>query len=164
MSDLIKVSFNMPRREILAQECAKANGEDFVVWMDAFNEGYELAKEAHIDPDAFNNIVHACNDTKRFCLMMEAFSEHAKENPEGENAFNLLLRHVRASKFDLPSWMISIEYFYNWLDQNNRHASLINILGFIKGCESSKSSGDISIKLNLKELLTRMLDRYGYQE
>lgn len=161
MTTCLTATFVMPNAEELATERSKANGEPYLAWYDSLSKGIRLAVDSMVDPDAVMLLSTNCSQSSQFLLIMEALNEHAKENPYGANAFNLVVYHVEKSPYTLQAWIESLDYFYKWLSQNGRQASLTAILNYIDGCVDKKAS---TKGPELKESLKRVLDTYGFQD
>ncbi len=102
-----------------------------------------------------------CRRPEQFRLLMEALAEWRKEHPDEPTGFDLLAESVDESPYSLGEWVESIEYFYDWLGQNQRHANFQSLLGFLHCCVQAAGSGPE--RLPLKDLLVEMLDTYGFQ-
>lgn len=153
----------MPDITKLAEECSKNTEESFITWYDALSKGMKLAEDSMIDPDAFLMLVRNCNHSTQFLLIMEALNTHAKENPRGSNAFNLLDCFVDKSTFALKDWLEGLEYFCDWLTQNVRQAGLTSMLNYIARCINSKPNTDPK-DFNLRESVEEVLHTYGFQD
>jgi len=160
MSTLVTPTFNMPNTDAFAKELSGNTNCSFIEWYDALTQAAKLAHGANIDPDGFILLARSSSQASTFILIIEALSEYTKENPYGDNALNLLFSYVRNSQYELQAWVDALEYFYKWLEQNNRHASFVPMLSYIKGCigPSAPEQG------TLRELVSKVLDTYGYQD
>ena len=145
----------------LAQARAKATGHDYMSWLDALSEGRTLQEEARLGERSFRQLAEACESPQQFAVVIEALDEHAKENPDSPNGFALLAEQVNDSPYDLGEWVEALDYFYDWLEQHQRHGAFQTILGFL-GC-SVESLPSLAEKPPLKDLAADMLDEYGFQ-
>lgn len=152
----------MPEIEVLARERAAGGGGDYMAWLEALSEGAYLQGEAHLGERDFSRTLAACSTPKRFSLLLEAFDEHAKEHPYAPNGFQLLADHVDESPDSLEDWTAAIEYFYDWLAQNQRPApGLAPLLEYLSCCvEAQAGQPD---KAQLRDVLADMLDQYGFE-
>lgn len=152
----------MPNIEEMAAKLAGDDKSLYMAWLDALSEGAFLQGEAHLGERAFWQTAEACATPKQFSLLVEAFDEHAKEHPYAPNGFNLLADHVDDSPDSLSDWIAAIEYFYDWLGQNKRSApGLAQMLEYLSCCVESQAN--LPHKESLQDVLTDMLDRYGYE-
>ena len=148
----------MPDPNVLAAKRAQESGDSYLAWYDALAKGIEFANVSMIDPDALLMLTENSKSAEQFLLVMEALREYAKENPYGVNAYNLLNYYIEQTPYSLVSWLDALEYFYKWLNKNNRHASLEVILNYISGCIKDGAGFDVP---NLKETVHSVLDQYG---
>lgn len=163
MTPCVNATFVMPELNKLAEERSKATGESFIMWYDVLQKGVTLAHGAKIDPDAFLMIAHNSSSASQFLVFMEALSRYAKENPYGENAFNLVAHYIDQSNYSIKDWVDAIDYFYNWLSTHYQQASLTTILGYISKCaENEKSSKRNNSKFI--EIIDKVLGTYGFQD
>lgn len=152
----------MPDIEELAQEQAGDDKSQYMPWLNALSEGAFLQGEAHLGERAFIQTARACATPKQFSLLVEAFDEHAKEHPYAPTGFNLLADHVDDSPDSLEDWIAAIEYFYDWLAQNNRKSpGLAQMLDYLSCCVEAQKS--LPHKEALIHVLTDMLDQYGFE-
>lgn len=163
MTPCVNATFVMPEIEKLAKERSKATGESFMDWHDALKKGMELASDAKIDPDAFLMMTNSSSKSSQFLLIMEALDGYAKENPYGTNAFNLVSHYIDQSSYPLQDWVEVIDYFYDWLAKNCRHASLTAILGYVSECVDDKEP-ILSNDLDFVDIVKRVLGTYGFQD
>lgn len=163
MSNFVIATFVMPDITQLTKERSKNTNESFMSWYDALSKGMKLAEESMIDPDAFLMLARNCSHSAQFLLIMEALNAHAKENPYGSNAFNLLDCFVEKSTFALKDWLDGLECFCDWLTQNVRQAGLISMLSYIAGCINSKNNTEPT-DFNLRESVEKVLHTYGFQD
>lgn len=162
MTTCVTATFVMPEINKLAQDRSVATGESFMSWYDALNKGTELACHANIDPDAFLMVANSAIKSSQFLLVMEALDGYARENPYGANAFNLVSYYIDRSSYSLEDWVEVIDYFYNWLSNNCRHASLTSVLSYILGCAENKEP--ISNDLDFVDVVDKVLGTYGFQD
>ncbi len=152
----------MPDIEALAAERAAGDKSLYMPWLDALSEGAFLQGEAHLGERAFRLTAEACATPRQFSLLVEAFDAHAKEHPYAPNGFNLLADHVDESPDSIRDWVNAIEYFYDWFEQANRTSpGLAQILEYISCCVEAQKG--LPHKEALKDVLSDMLDRYGYE-
>jgi len=152
----------MPDIETLAREKAGDEKAAYMAWLDAFSEGAYLQEDAHLGERAFRQIADACATPRQFSLLVEAFDEHAKEHPGAPNGFHLLAGFVDDSAHGLPEWIAAIEYFYDWLAQNKRSSpGLPPMLEYLACC--AEAQAHLPHKESLPDVLSDMLDQYGYQ-
>ncbi|GHC01110.1 hypothetical protein [Cerasicoccus arenae] len=152
----------MPNIEELAEQLADGEKGQYMAWLEALSEGAFLQGEAHLGERAFRISAESCATPKQFSLLVEAFDEHAKEHPYAPNGFNLLADHVDDSPDPLSDWIVAVEYFYDWLAQKGRTSpGLAQILEYISCCVESQKG--LPHKESLVNVLTDMLDRYGYE-
>lgn len=150
-----------PTIETYAQERANATGQPYMGWLDALSEGRSLQEEAHLGERAFRQLVEACETPRQFALMVEALDEHAKEHPGEATGFEILAEQVNHSPYALGDWVEAIEYFYDWLEQNQRQVAFKVMLPFLGCCVESLQG--LADKPPLSDLLTDMLDEYGFE-
>ncbi|WOO43104.1 hypothetical protein [Rubellicoccus peritrichatus] len=151
----------MPDIEVIAALRAKETEQPYMGWLDALSEGTSLMKKARLEEQAFNALVAACQKPKQFSLMVEAFDEYSKEHPSRQDGFQLLAEFVDDSTYGLSEWIEALEYFYDWLAQNERETpSLLQLLEYLSCCKEAGSSAPVGFPL--QGLLEEMLDRYGY--
>lgn len=152
----------MPNIEEMASELAGDDKSQYMAWYDALSEGAFLMGEVHLGERAFKLTADACRTPKQFSLLVEAFDEHAKVHPYAPNGFNLLVDHVDDSPDSLSDWIAAIEYFYDWLSQNQRPApGLAQILEYLSCCVESQAQ--LPHRESLPDVLADMLDRYGFE-
>ena len=157
MDNCVTVTFLMPEPSALATKQAQKTGDSYLAWYDALIKGIEYAEASTIDPDALLMLAESSKRPEQFLLVMEALREYTKENPYGVNAFNLLAYYIDQTRYGLESWVDALEYFYSWLNKNNRHASLETILNYVTGCTQDCLDPSVSLRGGLK----RVLDLYG---
>jgi hypothetical protein len=145
----------------LAQARANATGHAYMAWLDALSEGRTLQDEARLGERSFRQLAEACESPRQFAIVIEALDEYAKENPDEPNGFARLAEQVNDSPYDLGEWVEALEYFYDWLEQNQRTGAFKTILGFL-GC-SVESLPSLADKPPLRDLAADMLDEYGFQ-
>ena len=156
--------YNKPMPDIaaLARQKAEATGHDYMAWLNAFSECEYLATEAHLGKPALAKLTRACHTPDQFSLMVEAFDQHAKENPQGTNGFDLLAEQVDASPYALGDWIAALETFYSWLSDKRRHAAFQSMLGYLTCCSESETNHPI--RPALTDLLDEMLQTYPFPE
>lgn len=165
MDNCVIATFIMPDVTKLAEELSKSTQESFIIWHDALTQGIQLAQDAKIDPDAFLMLIRNCSNSSQFLSMIEILNNHAKENPYGMNAFNLLDCFVENSTYSLKEWIESLDYFCNWLKMNFRQANLITMLDYITSCICTKTGNQIEFKrFPLKEHIEKVLKNFGFQD
>lgn len=165
MNTCVIATFVMPEIEKLAEERSKATGDSFMNWYEALRQGMELATDAMIDPDAFLMVTNSSSKPSQFILVMEALNGYAKENPYGINAFNLVSCYIDKSSYTLKDWVEVIDYFYNWLSKNCRHASLTAVLGYVSGCVENKEQVESNDDdLDFVDIVEKVLGTYGFQD
>lgn len=135
--------------------------QPYMDWLNALSEGEALMKEAKLDERGFRILATACKSPKQFSLLVEAFDEHSKEHPGEQNGFRLLAGFVDDSQYDLAQWIEALEYFYDWLGQNERKSPDLKLLLEYLSCCAEAGSG-APAGFPLQGLLEEMLDRYGY--
>ncbi len=145
----------------LAQTRAKATGHPYMMWLDALSEGRTLQDEARLSERSFSQLAEACESPRQFAMIIEALDEHAKENPDEPNGFVLLADQVNDSPYGLAEWLEAMEYFYDWLEQNQRTGAFKTMLGYL--CCSVESLPSLANKPPLKDLVSDMLDEYGFE-
>ncbi|PWU04217.1 MAG: hypothetical protein C5B43_04960 [Verrucomicrobia bacterium] len=164
MNPCVTATFTMPDIPQLAAELSKSTSESFMIWHDALTKGTKLAQDANIDPDAFLMLTRNCNNSAQFLSIMEALHCHAKENPYGSNAFNLLDFFVEKSTFALKDWIEGLDFFCDWLTDNVRQAGLTTMLNYITNCIQDKNQLESDMRFNLKEKVENVLKTYGFQD
>jgi len=148
--------------EELATQQAGDDKSLYMAWLEALSEGEFLQGEAHIGERAFRLSADACETPKQFSLLVEAFDEHAKEHPYAPHGFDLLADHVDDSPYSLESWIVAIEYFYDWLAENKRTSpGFAQLLDYLSCCAESQK--DLPQREALRDILADMLDQYGLQ-
>ncbi|MBC2594361.1 hypothetical protein H5P28_08835 [Ruficoccus amylovorans] len=145
----------------LAQARANATGHAYMQWLDALSEGRSLQDEARLGERSFRQLAEACESPRQFAMLVEALDQHAKENPDDANGFTRLAEQVNDSPYDLGEWVEALEYFYDWLEQNQRTGAFSTMLGYL-GC-SVESLPSLAEKPPLRDLVSDMLDEYGFQ-
>lgn len=163
MNTCVTATFVMPEIEKLAEERSKATGESFINWYDALSKGMALACDSKIDPDAFLMMSNSSSKSSQFLLFMEALNAYSKENPYGTNAFNLVSCYIDRSSYSLQDWVEVIDYFYNWLAKNCRHASLISVLGYVLGCAENREFVILN-DFDFVDIVEKVLGTYGFQD
>ncbi|MEM8549925.1 MAG: hypothetical protein AAGF10_03980 [Verrucomicrobiota bacterium] len=149
-----------PDLTALAKTRADATAEPYMLWLDALSEGRSLQQEARLGESGFQQLAEACATPKQFAMLLEALDEHGKEHPEGQGGFTALAEEVNDSPYSLEDWAAAIEYFYDWLEQNGRHASFAVILPYLS-C-SVEAVASVAERPALIAVLTDMLDEYGF--
>ncbi|MEO0794090.1 MAG: hypothetical protein AAFX93_02955 [Verrucomicrobiota bacterium] len=152
----------MPDIESLADQFAGDDKALYMGWLEALSEGAFLQEEANLGEEGFEMMARACTSPKQFAIIVESFDEHAKEHPDMPNAYQLLVDHVDESNHNLSEWVAALEYFYDWLAQQKQKApGLLSMLEYLSCCAESQSS--LPHQESLPDVLTDMLDRYGYE-
>ncbi len=165
MNTCVIATFIMPDVTKLSEELSKSTNESFMTWHEALTKGTQLAQEAQIDPDAFLMLARNCSDSGQFLSITKTLNSYSKENPYGNNAFNLIDCFVEKSSYPLKDWIESLDYFCDWLKQNFRQADLTTMLHYIANCICIKGANQIEFKrFSLKEQLEKVLRTFGFQD
>lgn len=147
--------------EEMASQRAGQDQAGYMAWLDVLSEAIELKSKADISEAQFKQLFHSCRAPEQLRLLLEALAEWRKEHPNEPNGFALLADFVDESPYGLGEWIEAVEYFYNWLGQKQRCAGLRCMLGYLHCCVEAAGSGPE--RLPLKDVLTDMLETYGFQ-
>lgn len=162
MTVCLTPTFIMPEITELAEECSKRTQIPYMDWYDVLTATAEIATRSELDPDGFIMLTRTCNSPTQLLLIVEALNEHYKENPDGPQGFNMLLYYSEKSPYTLGAWLEAIEYFYDWLFEKQRHASLESLLKYVEaGLDMDSKKG---AERELKEIVEAMLDQFSFQD
>lgn len=151
-----------PTFEKIARERSEATRQPYMAWLDALSEGQSLMSQAHLDERSLGILANHCQSPRQLSLIVEAIDAHAKEHPDEHSGFVELAQHADDSPYAMAEWIEAIEYFYDWLAQNNRSSPGIrNLLQYLDCCKQAGSSAPPGYPL--VALLEEMLDRYGLE-
>ena len=148
--------------EQVALQRANETKTPYLEWINVFTEGIELQSRIHLAGEEFTTLAENCHKPAQFALIVEALDEYVKEYPEVTNGLAVITEHVNDSVYGLAQWVEAIEYFYEWLGQNQLNAGLVSLLEYISCCTQSPQS--FGGKIPLRDVLTDMLDQYGFEQ
>ena len=102
----------------------------------------------------------SCKNPSQFNFFSRITYLHNKICPHQETALSLLQKSVNNSWFDYSDWLDAIEYFYSWLELNNSHGHLTDILSYINCINELEGK---NTHPNLIYLLSEMLSTFGFE-
>ncbi len=148
--------------EQLAQARSEDTNTPFLEWLNTFNETAQLRERIHLPHIDLKLLANNCEQPRQLTLILEALDEYQREHPDVKSTVTLLIDYANDSPYDIAQWLSAVEYFYQWLEQNSRIAGLTPILEYISCCtQSTQAFGG---KMPLKDILSDMLDQYGFQQ
>lgn len=93
-------------------------------------------------------------------LMAKLLYKDMKERPTGVPGIVLFFKVVDHSNYSLGDWLIVIDYFHQWLLENNRTFSFQKMLGYLQCCEDSPENK--LIEHLFIDLVKEMIHTHGY--
>jgi hypothetical protein len=148
LSDLLKdiVQEKSDKKELWIK-CIE-NARSIIHARDMSDEEINKVAKASLSPDDFNVIIR----------WIYAFT---RSNPDGHLGVLSLFKNTDSSHYSLSEWVEAINYFNNWLEENERTTNWITLLGYLQCCGDSPEN--IDIKHSFISLLKDMLETYGYE-
>lgn len=148
----------------IAQWRAECSGDSYMAWLNALSEGEQLLERNELSSEDFELLAEACSTPEKFILMVEAFDMHAREHPDEDAGFDLLVRSADGSPFGLDAWVDAFDYFYTWMAERNRSAQYHTMLHYLNCVSEGVISRPQPHQPTLTEALEEMLDEYGFQD
>lgn len=102
----------------------------------------------------------ASSTPENFNTIIRLIYEFTRTNPNGHLAVKLLFNQADTSHYSLVEWIDGINFFYAWLNENERKSGWKMMLGYLACCSESPENKDIKHKFN--DLISDMLKSYGF--
>jgi hypothetical protein len=93
-------------------------------------------------------------------LMVKILYQDSKERPVGSSGIETFFRVVDYSNYSLKAWLEAIDYFHQWLSEEERRTPFFKMLGYIQCCEESPENKDIEHRL--VNLVEDMIKTHGF--
>ena len=146
----------------LAEQKSKSSGEDQSSWGTLLAKSYKALSSHAVKDGEFEELVEACESQKQLALLTREFFSFTQKDSQKRSAYQLFIKEVEDSDFDLPHWIQALEKMYEWLDKENKTAKLDEIIGYLNCCASS-STNQLSRK-SFAELCVEFLGDYGFEK
>lgn len=86
--------------------------------------------------------------------------KHLKSSPHHKENGELLFSYIDKTQYSVREWIEAIILFDNWLENQGRKTDFKKMIGYIE-C-STMSPENKMLKYNLKELVEKMLNEFGF--
>jgi hypothetical protein len=145
--------------EVLSAEKAAETPHSVEEWAEVLQRGLEGLRGADVDLHSLSKIVRACTSPKQYARMVRLISQACRTQGKGRQVFELLDRHTSSTVFSLSEWILSLEYFAEWLDDKHYALDFLNMLNYIQCCTQlpdAKTPG-----ANLLQTVKEAIDKFG---
>lgn len=112
------------------------------------------------DEQLKNIILNSGNEEKLNC-MIGYLHVYMKSHPDQKMLFSQFINFIDESEYAMDQWIESIYFFDLWLKDHDRKSNLAKMMGYISCC--TQSPENLTIKYKLKDILSNMLESYGFK-
>ncbi len=106
-------------------------------WTRAFESARQSLKMIEIDYGTLEQIALASQSPSQFTVIVRLIYQYGKSYPHGKEVADFILDTVNESSFSLPDWLEAIEYFYHWLQKNQRKVDFLPMLKYLECCAAA---------------------------
>lgn len=132
-----------------------------VEWSRALETARQSLKFIEMNDLSLEHIALASASPRQFTAIVRLIYQYGKSHPHGARVSDLVLGHVNDSPFSLSDWLDAIEYFYGWLEKNQRNVDFLSMLNYLECCVASQDARESG--QTLAALVEDMLRVAGYK-
>lgn len=116
--------------------------------------------EKVLSNEEYLKIIENCDNEITLTIIFRYFYQEIKTNPLNKDFVHNFFKTIDNSNFCTKEWIEALVEFDHYLNKNNRKSSLKTMIGYLSCAEESPDFKNT--KLELKILLNRMLDQFGF--
>jgi hypothetical protein len=132
-----------------------------VDWLKALESARQSLKFIEIDYQSLEYFALASKAPSQFTVIARLIYQYGKSYPHGVLISDLILGYVNDSLFSLSDWIEAIEYFYRWLEKQERKTDFLPMLKYLECCAASPDARESG--QTLSALIQDMLQFIGYE-
>ena len=144
----------------IAMQRALTCGETEADWHKTLIACYKTFSQLNVKDSEFEKLVGLCSQNQLHMLSREFF-RFKKADSMQRSPFQMLLKEVDDSEFELLQWIEAIEYIYRWLEKEKKTADLKTVLGYLN-CVAQAPDNKLH-QQRFVEILNGFFATYGFE-
>ncbi len=116
--------------------------------------------QVFLSDDRLNLLLKNIRTEEELKIIFSYLERHLKSSPSQKENGELLFTLIDKTQYSVRSWMEAIILFDNWLRERERKSDFKTMIGYIE-CSTLSPENKV-LKYELKELVEKMLNEFGY--
>jgi hypothetical protein len=130
-------------------------------WAKCLESARQGLKFIEIDYQSLEYFALASRSPAQFTVLVRLIYQYGRSHLHGDLIADLILEYVDESPFSLSDWLDAIEFFYRWLQGNQRKIDFLAMLKYLSCCVESRDAQESG--QTFAELIKDMLHTFDYE-